>query len=791
MINLKDFTDNNFLFFDGAFGTMLQKKGLIALGEHPPILNITKSKEITDIHNEYVRAGSHVATTNTFEANRLKLKDSPYTVEEVVKAAVKNARNSDAEYVALDIGPLGTLLEPMGTLSFEEAYDIFKEIVEAGKDADLIILETFSDLLEMKAALLAAKENSDLPVICSMTYNEDNRTFTGTDPITATITLEELGADALGVNCSLGPDELYPVVETITSVANVPVIVQANAGLPHVEEGETVYDISAKDYEKFVEPMVDLGVSIIGGCCGTSPEYIEEITKALENKKPEKKKNSKKTALTSSTNTVFIGDGINVVGERINPTGKPRLKKALTSGSYDYIISEALSQQRQGADILDVNVGLPEIDEKDVLKTVTKEISGITPLPLQIDTPKPEALEAALRIYPGIASVNSVNGSQESLEAVLPIVKKYGACVIGLTLDENGIPDTVEGRLEIAKRIVDKAKEYGIDKHKVIIDALALTASAQQEQVEVTLETIERLTKELGVATTLGVSNISFGLPQRDIFNSVFLSAALNAGLKMPIINPGSERMTEVIDVFNIINNTDKNSTNYVNKYKNEEKKEQEIESSQKSLKDLVIDGLGKEAAKETTKLLKEKTPEEIINEFFVPALNVVGNDFETGVIFLPQLMQSASAVQSAFEIIKNNTTEENSQFSKGKVLLATVKGDIHDIGKNIVKMMLENYGYDVFDLGSDVDHQKIIEAIKEYDIPLVGLSALMTTTVESMKEVIELIHEENLDVNVVVGGAVLTPEYAKMINADYYASDAQATVDIANKFFEGRNKND
>lgn len=784
MINLKDFTDNNYLFFDGAFGTMLQKRDLLKLGDHPPILNITHGDEITKIHNEYAKAGSHIATTNTFEANRLKLKDTGYSVSEVVKAAIENAKKSDAEYVALDIGPIGTLLEPTGTLPVEEAYDIFKEIIEAGSEADLIILETFSDLLEMKTALLAAKENSNLPVICSMTYSDDNRTFTGTDPITATITLQELGADAVGVNCSLGPKELLPVVEQITSVAEVPVIVQANAGLPHVHNGETVYDIKPKDYKDSIDNMVDLGVSIIGGCCGTSPEYIKQITEELKDKQPQKKNIIPKTALTSASKTVFIDDDFKIVGERINPTGKPRLKEALTSGSYDYVISEALNQQREGADILDINVGLPEIDEPEVLEKIVKEVSAITPLPLQIDTTKAEALERALRIYPGIPSINSVNGTQESLDTVLPLVKKYGASVIGLTLDENGIPDTVEGRLEIAKRIIEEAQNYGIPKHKIIIDALALTASAQQEQAEVTLETIKRLRDELGVNTTLGVSNISFGLPQRDIFNSVYLSAALNAGLTMPIINPASEEMNKTIDVFRIIKNIDTNSENYIKKYSQVNKEEQPRIKEDKDLSNLIIDGLGEEAAQVTKQLLNTMDTEEIVNTFFVPALNIVGTRYESGEIFLPQLMQSAGAVQKAFNVIKDQTTTKTDTYSKGKILLATVKGDIHDIGKNIVKMMLENYGYEVIDLGSDVDPELIVSKIKELDIPLIGLSALMTTTVESMKDTIELIKKEGLDSKVVVGGAVLTPEYSKMINADYYAPDAQATVDIANNFF-------
>lgn len=786
--NLKDF-----LLFDGAFGTMLQKKGLVELGEMPPVLNITKPEEITEIFNEYVDAGSEVVTTNTFEANRLKLKDTGYSVEEIVKKAIENTKKSKAKYTALDIGPTGSLLKPMGTLSFDEAYDIFQEIIKAADDqTDLIILETFSDILELKAALLAAKENSNLPVICSMTFNEDGRTFTGTDPITAAITLEELGADVIGVNCSLGPDELYPVIETLVNTANIPIIVQANAGLPKIIEDQTVYDIAPKEYAKSVSKIADLGVSIIGGCCGTDPDYIAEVKKVLDNKTLKRPKNKVRRALTTNSNTTFIDDGIKVIGERINPTGRENLKEALRSNTVDPFISEAIAQQNEGADLIDINVGLPEIDETERLPKVVSEISGIVDIPIQVDSSNPKALENALRVFPGIAIVNSVNGANDSLEAVLPIVKKYGAYVIGLCLDENGIPKTVEGRLNIAKKIIDEAQKYGIPKKKIIIDALCLTASAQQEAVRITLDTIKEL-KKLGVLTTLGVSNVSFGLPEREMFNSIFLAAALEAGLDLPIINPGSEPISETVDVFRVINNEDRDSANYIKKYSNSNRKvvkdsniDQKEEIVVEDLTSFIINGLKDKAVEATEELLKTETPEEIVNTYFVPALNIVGKSFEKGKIFLPQLMQSAAAVQGAFELIKRESDKKDAHnLNKGKILLATVKGDIHDIGKNIVKMMLENYGYQVFDLGNDVPSEKILEKLSVEEIPLVGLSALMTTTVESMREIIEDIKREFPKTRIMVGGAVLTEDYSNMINADYYAKDAQASVRIANKIFD------
>ncbi len=781
------------LYFDGAFGTMLQKKNAIGLGELPPVLNITKPDIIREIYNEYVSAGSDVVTTNTFEANRLKLKDSGYSVDEIVKAAVAIANSSKAEYSALDIGPTGQLLEPMGNLSFEEAYDIFSEIVKAGEDqTDFIILETFSDLLEIKAALLAAKDHSELPVIASMTFSDDGRTFTGTDPITAAITLQELGADIIGVNCSLGPGDLLPIVKKILSVAQVPVIVQANAGLPQIIDNKTVYTITPEEYSDYVLEMAQNGVSVIGGCCGTDPDYIRAIKEKVDQIKIPEVKNKKRTALTSSTKTTYLDDGIKITGERLNPTGRDNLKEALRAQSYDIYIAESLNQEREGADILDVNVGLPGIDEAETLKKVVKEISSVTSLPLQIDTPKGKALKEALKIYPGIPIINSVNGSKESMDTVLPLAKKYGACVIGLLLDEEGIPKTVEKRLEIAQKIIDEAAKYGIDKSKIIFDALCVTASAQQEGVMVTLETLKRLKEDFGVLTTLGVSNVSFGLPERDLFNSVYLTAALNSGLNLPIVNPGSEPIKEVIDVYRVINNEDRESKNYIENYSNRNRKiitdkvqAEGRKSSSKDLKSLIIDGLKEEAISETIKLLETVEPEVILNDYIISALNEVGERFEKGEIFLPQLMQSAGAVQGAFELIKKKTASQGlNKLDKGKILLATVKGDIHDIGKNIVKMMLENYGYTVYDLGTDVDAETIITKAKELDTPLIGLSALMTTTVESMKEIIEKLRENGCDNKVMVGGAVLTEDYSKMIGADCYCSDAQASVRYANEFF-------
>lgn len=789
MIDLKKYTDQDFLFFDGAFGTMLQKNNVLELGENPPVLNITKSGAITDIHNAYADAGSNVITTNTFEANRYKLKDSGYSVAEVVEKAVENAKNSRAEYVALDIGPTGKLIEPSGDMAFEEAYEIFKEIIEAGQGADLIILETFSDLLEMKAALLAAKENSDLPVICSMTFTDDGRTFTGTDPETAARTLEALGADAVGVNCSLGPEELIPVVQNITQNVNIPVIVQANAGLPQVEDSQTVYKISPEDYAESVLKMAEAGASIIGGCCGTTPEYIKTVREKLSGTKPKKRVNEKVGVLTSPVKTVHL-QGLRTIGERINPTGKPVLKEALRTHQLDRLYAEGLKQEQEGADILDVNVGLPEIDEEEVLKEVVLKLSALSKLPVQVDSSKPEALEKALRVYPGLASINSVNGSNESLESVLPLAQKYGSTVIGLTLDENGIPDTAEGRFEIAKRIVEEAEKYGIGRERIIIDGLVLTASAQQDQVQTTLDTIRRIREELGVHTTLGISNISFGLPERETFNSVFLAMALNAGVDVPIINPGSKKIRDVLSVYRVIDGEDLNSEEYLKEHTGTEEKPVET-TGEGNLEDFILSGASESAAAKTRELLHEMTPNDIVNQYFVPALTKVGKAFEEGSIFLPQLMQSAGAVQNSFRVLQENQHAEKI-VSKGKVLLATVQGDIHDIGKNIVKLMLENYGYTVFDLGSDVDPDRIIETIEKEDIDLVGLSALMTTTVESMQETIERIKALDKDIRIMVGGAVLTENYASMIGADDYGRDAQMSVAIAQKHFEEKGeKND
>lgn len=777
-MDLKAFTAENFLIFDGAFGTMLQKRGLLAPGQVPAALNITHPEDITAIHNAYAAAGSAVATTNTFESAPHQLKDAPYSTEQVVRAAVAAARASDAPYTALDIGPTGMLLEPMGTLSFEDAYDSFAQIVKAGADADMIILETFSDLLEIKAALLAAKEHSDLPVIASMTFAADGRTFTGTDPVTAALTLQALGADAVGVNCSLGPKELLPVVEQMAAVLSVPLIVQANAGLPEVVDGKTVYTIAPEAYAESVGKMADLGAVIVGGCCGTDPDYIRAVVDVLKDKRPTCPAAPKRPALTSATGTLFLDDGVTVIGERINPTGKPRLKEAIKSGSYAYINSEAVSQTRQGADVLDVNIGLPEIDEPAVMKKAVREISAVTPLPLQIDSTDPAALEAGLRVYPGIASVNSVNGAPESLEAVLPIVKKYGAVLVGLALDENGIPKTADGRLGVARRIVEAAEAAGIGRERVLIDPLVLTASAQQDQVVVTLESIRRIKEELGVHTTLGASNVSFGLPDRETFNAGFLAAAFGAGLDAPIMNPGAQKSMAMVDVFRVCNAQDDASRAYVAKYSGAREQTAQPDTGTRTLRACIEDGLPEAAAACTEALLKTQDPQQIISEHFIPALDTVGAAFENGTIFLPQLMQSAAAVQAAFELVRG--AEGTAPATRGAVLLATVKGDIHDIGKNIVRMLLENYGYEVIDLGADVPVETILETLEGRDIKLIGLSALMTTTVGSMKETIEAVRARYPDIKIMVGGAVLTQEYADMIGADAYAPDAQGAVRIA-----------
>ncbi|MEA5096101.1 homocysteine S-methyltransferase family protein [Sedimentibacter saalensis] len=791
-MNFKEFIDNNLVLFDGAMGTELQKKGL-KLGDVPETLNIEQRDMIVEIHKEYIEAGSNVVTTNTFGANEKKLQATNYSVEEIIDAAVKAAReaigNKDV-FAALDIGPIGELVEPMGILTFDEAYEIFKRQVVQGEKsgADLILIETMTDLYEMKAALLAAKENTTLPVLATMSFEKDHRTFTGCLPSSMAVTLEGLGADGIGINCSLEPKEIRPIVEELMNWTNLPVLVQANAGLPSVIDGKTHYEIGPEEYSDDVLAFIGIGVSMLGGCCGTSPEYIREIKKKINRLTKVERAEQKFHALCTPSNTVLV-EGVKVIGERINPTGKKMLKEALKNSDMDYILKQGVSQVEAGAEILDVNVGLREIDQNEMMMKVVKGLQSVTNAPLQIDSSDMDVIEAGLRYANGKAIVNSVNGEDQVLERILPLVKKYGAAVVGLTLDERGIPDNALERFKIAEKILNKALEYGIKKEDVYIDTLTLTCSAQQKEVAETIKTLTMVKEKLGLKTVLGVSNISFGMPNRPLINETFLAIAMAAGLDLPIINPNDENMMDKVYAFNVLYNHDKGSIKYIERYgdKSSAETSPKKEKKEETLYDMVVKGLKENAAAKTKLLLSTKTELEIVNEFLIPALDVVGSDFEKGVIFLPQLIQSAETVKSSFDVLKESLNKNESDgISNGKIILATVRGDIHDIGKNIVKVILENYNYDIIDLGKDVSADKIVEEAKKYtDEPIiVGLSALMTTTMKSMEDIIEELRDNGIDCPVMVGGAVLTAEYAKNMGADYYAKDAKEAVEIARKVF-------
>ncbi|MDO4442451.1 MAG: homocysteine S-methyltransferase family protein [Slackia sp.] len=776
-----------YLVFDGAMGTMLQAAGLEA-GALPEMLCLSDPQGVTAIHRAYVEAGSRAVTTNTFGANAHKL-DGAASVEEIFAAAIRCARASGARYVAADIGPTGALLAPLGTMGFDEAYDLFAEQMRAAVSAgaDIVLIETMADLLEMKAAVLAAKECCDLPIFATMTFGEDGRTFLGTDPKNAALTLSALGVDALGVNCSLGPDELQPLVDDILAVAQCPVMVQANAGLPHVEDGVTVFSISAADYAESVAHMVEAGVSIVGGCCGTNPTYIEGVARIVSGRRPQRMLPEPLCSVTSAQEAVVLtGRDVATIGERINPTGKKRLKEALRTGDFDYVINEAISQTEAGADILDVNAGLPEIDEAAVLVDLVGKIQGVTGLPLQIDSSDPAAVEAAVRVYAGKPIINSVNGKRESLEAVLPIAKHYGCAIVGLTLDEGGIPPTAEERFAIAERIVSAAEAAGIPRQDVLIDCLVMAASTNQKEVVEILRAITMVKERLGVRTVLGVSNVSFGLPLREVVNATFLAAAFSAGLDMPILNPLSQRYCEVVDSWRVLCGQDAGAARYIEGYANKTiavaatsapsvsaTAGAAADGEPGSLRHCVITGRKAAAADEVARMLDAGVSAmEAIDGHLIPALDEVGARFERGAFFLPQLMASAEAAKAGFDVIRRRNAG-SAVADKGSVAVATVKGDIHDIGKNIVRMLLENYGYRVYDLGRDVDPQVVLDCVKEHDIKLVGLSALMTTTVRGMEETIALLREQAPGVKVFVGGAVLTPEYAQMVGADYYAKDA------------------
>lgn len=777
-------TDGHILL-DGAMGSVLQQRGL-KLGGLPEELNFTQPELIMSIHRGYIEAGAQGIYTNTFGANRHKLQNSKYTVEQVVKQAVSLARKA-AEgtdvLVGLDVGSLGRMLRPTGDMPVDEAYDMFREIMTAGRDADFIAIETMTDLMEIKTALLAAKENTDLPVICTMSFEQNMRTFTGCSAAAMALTLCGLGADVVGMNCSLGPDEALPIVEEILKWSSVPVLIRPNAGLP--DPATNLYTTTPEQYADVMEKIAGMGVKLLGGCCGTTPDYISEVGRCIKGKtcvmpKPEI------PAAVCSASTVVTVDTVRIIGERINPTGKKLFKEALKKHDLDYIMRQALEQTSAGAEILDVNVGLPDIDEKEMMLAAVNSIQSVTDAPLQIDTTELPVLEAALRIVSGKPIVNSVNGEDEKLNTVLPLVKKYGAAVVGLTLDERGIPKTAEERFAIAEKILNRAFEYGIPRQDVYIDCLTLTVSAEQDGAAETLKAVRMVTERLGLKTVLGVSNISFGLPNRELINSTFLTTAMNCGLTLPIMNPNIASMTGAVRAFRLLSGYDRHGVEFIEGYGAEVKKPVAAVAADMDITDAVAAGLKAECAAAAEKLLSSGTdPMEVINGKLIPALDTVGAKFEKGTIFLPQLIQSAGAAQAAFDVIKKAISDRGgSGVSSGKVVLCTVKGDIHDIGKNIVKTLLENYGFDVIDLGKDVDYQDVVDAAIKYDVRLVGLSALMTTTLKSMENTIKLLRENNVNCKIVVGGAVLTPDYAEKIGADFYARDAKETVDIARRVY-------
>lgn len=774
---------NKFVFLDGGMGTMLQSHDIQT--EHiPELLNITNPEAIINIHRMYAEAGADIIYANTFGANRFKLENSGYSVSEVVSAGIKNARSvvGTEKLVALDIGPVGQLLEPSGTLKFENAYEIYKEIVIAGNDADVIVIETMTDLYEVKSALLAVKENSDKPVIVTMTFEENMRTFTGVSPECMTAVIDGLGADALGVNCSLGPDELFPVLNKICSLTSLPVIAKPNAGLP--DPVTNLFNVNPEEFAESAVKLAGAGVKIFGGCCGTTPEHIKQMIKRLENVDNVKRPVKRVSLACSAVNCVTINQP-RVIGERINPTGKKRFKQALLNHDIDYILGQAVEQVHAGAEILDVNVGMPGIDEKEMMVTAVKAIQGICDTPLQLDSTIPEVLEAGLRVYNGKPIVNSVNGEDESLDNILPLVKKYGASVVGLTLDKGGIPKTADGRFAIAEKILKRATDYGIPKEDIFIDCLTLTASAEQDGVMETLNALHRVKNELGLRTVLGVSNISFGLPNRELITRTFLTMALHSGLDLPIINPNIDSIIGAVRAYRLLSGTDRNSADFIRIYSQDNSAPVPSVNEKKDLIYSVENGLKSDALKAVTELIQTVDPMEIINSYLIPALDSAGEKFETAKIYLPQLILTASAAQACFEVIKEKLSQNNTEsISKGKVVLATVKGDIHDIGKNIVKVLLDSYGFDVIDLGKDVDPQIIVDTAIKYQVKLVGLSALMTTTLGAMEKTISLLNREYPECKTVVGGAVLTASYAEKIHADFYAKDAKQTVDVASQIY-------
>lgn len=775
------------LFFDGGMGTLLQEQGLQA-GELPETWNLKNPEPIIQIHKAYLAAGADIILANTFGANRFKYGED---LEKIVTAGVANAKKAVAEsgkkaYVALDIGSTGKLLKPMGTLDFEEAVGVFAEIIRVGEKAgaDLILIETMSDTYELKAAVLAAKENSTLPIMATVIFDESKKMLTGASPQVVVSLLEGLGVDALGINCGLGPKQMKEIVKELLKYASIPVIVNPNAGLPRSENGKTVFDVGAEEFAEDMEEIVTMGAWFAGGCCGTTPAHIQAMVEKCKEITPVPITPKNYTFVTSYSTAVELGGRPVIIGERINPTGKSKFKQALRNHNIDYILEEGVKQEDSGAHILDVNVGLPEIDEAAMMETIVYELQSIMPIPLQIDTTNMEAMERALRIYNGKPMINSVNGKAEIMEQVFPLVKKYGGVVVGLALDEDGIPDTTEGRLAIAEKIYQTGEKYGISRKDIVIDALVMTMSTNNESAKITLDTVKEITAR-GGKTVLGVSNISFGLPQRELINAAFFTMAMNNGLSAGIINPNAKAMRQAYDTFCVLGGYDAQCMNYIENYAVTDAPNAAAKSAaaKLNLTDSIIKGLKDQAYRATEEELKTKEPMEIINGELVPALDVVGQGFEKGTMFLPQLLMSAEAAKAGFEAIRQYVQSHGeAQEKKATIVIATVKGDIHDIGKNIVKVLLENYGYEVIDLGKDVPPEKIVETVVDKHAPLVGLSALMTTTVVNMEESIKELHKEAPWCKIMVGGAVLTQEYADMIGADFYGKDAMQSVYYAER---------
>lgn len=799
-MNFKDYLKNHIVYLDGGIGTLLQAGGLKP-GEYPERWNLSHHDVIIDIHKAYFDAGSNVVCTNTFGANCLKFADDE--LEQIIKAAVANAKKAREQsvqkgekFIALDIGPSGKLLKPLGDLDFEDAVNVFSKSVKFGVKygVDLIIIETMNDSYETKAALLAAKENSNLPVIVSNAYGEDGKLMTGAAPAAMVAMLEGMGADAIGANCSLGPRQLRGVAEELLQKASVPVILKPNAGLPKSINGKTVFDVTVDEFSDEVAALVKKGVRVVGGCCGTTPEYIASLYSKTSELAPVPIADKKITVVSSYTHAIEFGESPILIGERINPTGKKRFKQALLENDIDYILSEGVNQQEKGVHILDVNVGLPDIDEVQMLKNTVCELQAIIDLPLQIDTSNIAAMEEALRRYNGKAMINSVNGKRESMEAIFPLVKKYGGLVVALTLDENGIPDTAQGRVKIAENILKVANKYGIDKKDIIFDTLAMTISADNKAAVATLSSLKTIKNELGCHTSLGVSNISFGLPNRDAVNGTFFALALQNGLSAAIMNPYSVDMMKTYYAYRALKGLDENCAEYIGSAESfvvtvtsvAAAAPKTTEEYSSELQHAVIKGFKDKAGELTKNLLSSVDPLEIVNNEIIPALNIVGDGFEKKTVYLPQLLMSAEAAKSAFEVIKASMSGKEKAGTKGVIVIATVYGDIHDIGKNIVKLLLENYGFDVVDLGKDVPPEIIAKTAIKLRAPLVGLSALMTTTVPAMEETIKLLREKAPWCKIVVGGAVLTKEYADKIGADKYAKDAMESVRYAEEIING-----